>query len=255
MHVIEYGEQSATLVTHAERPDLEDQAQGEDFLCQWPTFMFHDPVADEHYPVMLERCPEFQFYVIDEAGRLLANGNSIPVARDGSDEDLPDGWDEALVRGSVGAQRGTPATAVCALQATVSRRFGDRGLGPALVNAMKFLAHNAGLMSLIAPVRPSLKATYPLIPIDDYVMWRREDGLFFDPWLRVHERLGASVLAVAPESMKISGTRTEWETWTGLTFSTSGEYVVDGGLVPVAFDADADEGIYIEPNVWMLHRL
>lgn len=255
MHVIEYGEQSATLVTHAERPDLEDHAQGEDFLCQWPMFMFHDPVADEHYPVMYERCPEFQFYVIDEAGSLLANGNSIPVAWDGSEEDLPDGWDDALVRGSVGAQRGTPATALCALQATVSRRFGDRGLGPALVNAMKALAHDAGLMSLIAPVRPSLKATYPLIPIDDYVMWRREDGLFFDPWLRVHERLGARVLSVAPESMKIPGTRTEWETWSGLTFSTSGEYVVDGGLVPVAFDAEDDQGVYVEPNVWMLHRL
>ena len=188
-------------------------------------------------------------------GNVLANGNSIPVAWDGSEEDLSDGWDEALARGSVGAQRGTPATALCALQATVSRRFGDHGLGPALVNAMKFLAHNAGLMSLIAPVRPSLKATYPLIPIDDYVMWRREDGLFFDPWLRVHERLGASVLAVAPESMRISGTRTEWETWTGLTFSASGEYVVDGALVPVAFDAEDDQGVCVEPKVWMLDRL
>ena len=108
---------------------------------------------------------------------------------------------------------------------------------------MKLLAQAAGLESLIAPVRPSLKATYPLIPIDDYVMWRREDGLFFDPWLRVHERLGASVLAVAPESMRIPGTRTEWETWTGLAFSTSGEYVVDGALVPVAFDAQDDHGI------------
>ena len=255
MHVIEYGEQSATLVTHAERPDLEDHAQGEDFLCQWPMFMFHDPVADEHYPVMYERCPEFQFYVIDEAGSLLANGNSIPVAWDGSEEDLPDGWDGALLRGSVEPQRGMPATALCALQATVSRRFGARGLGPALVNAMKLLAHDAGLISLIAPVRPSLKATYPLIPIDDYVMWRREDGLFFDPWLRVHERLGASVLAVAPESMRISGTRTEWETWTGLTFSASGEYVVDGALVPVAFDAEDNQGVYVEPNVWMLDRL
>jgi hypothetical protein len=55
--------------------------------------------------------------------------------------------------------------------------------------------------------------------------------------------------------MRIPGTRTEWETWTGLAFSTSGEYVVDGALAPVAFDAEDDQGVYIEPNVWMLHRL
>jgi hypothetical protein len=234
--VIDFGDRSATLVTHAERPDLEDQAQGEDFRSQWPTLMFHDPIANEHYPVMYELCPEFQLYIIDEAGTLLVRGNSIPLAWDDSEEDLPDGWDEALVRGSVGAQRGTPATAFCALQATVSGRFGDRGLDPALVSAMRLLAQDAGLASLITPARPSLKARYPLIPIDDYVMWRREDELFFDPWLRVHERLGTSILAVAPVSMRIPGTRTEWETWTGLAFSTSGEYVVDGALVPTAFN-------------------
>ncbi len=127
MRVIEFGDQSATLVTHAERPDLEDQAQGEDFLSQWPTFMFHDPVADEHYPIMYERCPEFQFYIIDDAGSLLANGNSIPLAWDGSLEDLPAGWDEALVRGSIGAQDGTPPTALCALQATASSRSAVAG--------------------------------------------------------------------------------------------------------------------------------
>jgi hypothetical protein len=253
--VIEFGVDSATLVTHAERPDLEDQAQGEDFLSQWPTFMFHDPVADEHYPVMYERCSEFQFYIIDDAGSLLANGNSIPLAWDGSAENLPGGWDDALLRGSIGAQHGTLPTTLCALQATVSSRFALRGLGPVLVNALKTLARAAGLASLIAPVRPSLKAIYPLIPIDDYVTWRRKDGLFFDPWLRVHERIGGSVVAVAPESMRISGTRTDWETWTGLTLSTSGRYIVKGALAPVAFDEDADQGVYIEPNVWMLHRL
>ena len=91
MRVFDVGSHSATLVTHAERPDLENQAQGEDFPCQWPAFMFHDPVAAEHYPAMYERCPEFQFYIIDDAGSLLANGNSIPLAWDGTAANLPGG--------------------------------------------------------------------------------------------------------------------------------------------------------------------
>ena len=115
MRTIELGDQSVTLVTHAERPDLEDQAQGEAFLSQWPRFMFHDPVADEHYPIMYERCPEFQFYLIDGAGSLLANGNSIPVAWDGTPEDLPGGWDEALLIGG-------PMVVIAALLVVAKRR-------------------------------------------------------------------------------------------------------------------------------------
>ena len=47
-----------------------------------------------------------------------------------------------------------------------------------------------GLDALIAPVRPTWKERYPLTPIERYVLWRREDGLPYDPWLRTHERVG-----------------------------------------------------------------
>src|SRR5258708_31304265 len=40
-----------------------------------------------------------------------------------------------------------------------------------------------GLGLLIAPVRPSWKDRYPLIPIAEYAAWRRADGLPFDPWM------------------------------------------------------------------------
>ena len=48
--------------------------------------------------------------------------------------------------------------------------------------------------------------------LEDYMRWRREDGQLFDPWMRVHERLGARVVAALPRSMKITGTVREWET-------------------------------------------
>jgi hypothetical protein len=88
-----------------------------------------------------------------------------------------------------------------------------------------------------------------------YVEWRRNDGLLFDPWLRTHERAGASVVRVAPRSMRIAGTVENWEGWTGLPFPETGTYVVPGALVPVEIDVERDEGVYVEPNVWMHHRL
>ena len=53
---------------------------------------------------------------------------------------------------------------------------------------------SAGLESVIAPVRPTLKERYPLIPIERTSTWRRADGSHFDPWLRVHERVGGEIV-------------------------------------------------------------
>ena len=128
-----------------------------------------------------------------------------------------------------------------------------QGLSRLLVEAMRDLAGRAGFDSLIAPVRPTWKERYPLIPMEHYVRWTRDDGLSYDPWLRVHARIGGELLEVCPESMVIEGTRDEWESWTGMRFPDDGAYVVAGGLVPVVFAGG--RGAYIEPNVWMRHRV
>ena len=73
------------------------------------------------------------------------------------------------------------------------------------------LARQHGLEALIAPVRPSWKEQYPLVPIDHYAAWRRSDGFLFDPWLRVHERVGAALLKPEPHSLRITGHVAEWE--------------------------------------------
>ena len=41
----------------------------------------------------------------------------------------------------------------------------------------------------------------------------------------------------------------------GLTFPDSGEYIVPGALNPISADVERDEAEYVEPNVWMHHRL
>jgi len=83
--------------------------------------------------------------------------------------------------------------------------------------------------------------------------WTREDGLAFDPWIRLHARLGAEQLEVCPASLRVEGTREEWEAWAGMPFPADGRYVVPGALVPVEFAGG--RGVYVEPNVWMRHRV
>jgi len=55
--------------------------------------------------------------------------------------------------------------------------------------------------------------------------------------------------------MTIPGTIAEWEDWAKMVFPETGSYVVSGALEPVEIDREADQGLYVEPNVWMRHRL
>jgi hypothetical protein len=55
--------------------------------------------------------------------------------------------------------------------------------------------------------------------------------------------------------MIIRGTRAEWEKCTGLKFPQSGPYYIPGALRPMEMDLEKDEGLYIEPNVWMVHQV
>ena len=122
-----------------------------------------------------------------------------------------------------------------------------------LLKAMAGLAREAGLPHLVAPIRPSLKEAYPTIPIERYVRWTREDGSAFDPWLRTHLGLGARLGPTLPESMTITGTVAEWESWTEMAFPETGDYVFPEGLATVRIDRERDLGEYFEPNVWLIH--
>ena len=163
----------------------------------------------------------------------------------------PAGIDGAIARGL--DEDG--ANTLCALVIMVPRDLQNRGLSAAAVEAMREVARSHGFSSLIAPVRPSWKERYPLAPIERYAAWRRIDGLLFDPWMRVHERLGATVLKPEPRSLRITGTVGEWEEWTQMAFPESGEHWFPGGLATVAIDREADCGGYWEPNAWMHHAL
>jgi hypothetical protein len=101
-------------------------------------------------------------------------------------------------------------------------------------------------------VRPNGKHHYPLTPIDRYAAWRRADGLPFDPWIRVHIRLGGQILRPEPRSLRIFAAVEDWQSWTGMAFPEDGQYVFPYGLAPL--EVAAGQGEYWEPNVWILHQ-
>ena len=239
---------SHRFFTYDERPELRARSG---FLREaWPAFMLESPISYERWHLLYERFGGFQFWLVDEADEILAEGNSLPVRLDLAD--LPDrGWEYVVEHATNGDEQ---PTLVSAIQVLVDRNLHGSGLSATMLGEMRRIAAGAGYGDLVAPVRPSLKSRYPLTPIEEYVTWTTTEGLPFDPWLRVHARAGATIEKVCFESMIIPGSVADWEEWTGMRFPSSGTYVIPGALEPVDIDVTADRGVYVEPNVWMHHR-
>lgn len=243
------------LVTFAERPELWERI--EDLTARvWPEYNRHGDVLGHYWGRLYDEFAEFQFVLYDsDEDEVLCEGHAIPCSWDGSVEGLLDGIDAVMIQGFEMRERSTSPNGLSALAAEIPPEHRDKRLSSVILQKMVEIAAAHGLDNVIAPVRPSWKDRYPITPIEEYVTWTRADGQPFDPWIRVHTRLGADVLKPIPRSLLITATVAEWESWTGLTFPASGDYVFPDGLAPVTIDRDADKGTYWEPNVWIRHRV
>ena len=241
-----------TVRTLAEHAELEPQFARFHAIA-WPRFLHEGNGTGGLWRHLFSDFRDFQFGLWDEAGAIAAIGNSIPFICDGTRADLPPDIPEVLQRGVTVKRDGRRPTALSALAAIVDPQHRARGLSRRIIEAMGEIARAHGLTTLVAPVRPTLKHLYPLTPMERYVTWTRAGSALFDPWLQVHQAMGAEIVQVVPTAMVITDTVAKWEEWTGLRFPDSGRYVVAGAFQPVTIDLRRNLGRYEEANVWMRH--
>lgn len=235
------------VVTTGDRPDLDPGAA---FRDGWPEFIFHDKTAAEFTERVAKYFPQFDILLLSN-GEIVAGGWGVPIAWSG--EILAGGYDAALALSVTGYETAVAPDTFCVMAAAVRPDQRGGGLAGRVLTALRERAVAAGLSKVIAPVRPTLKARYPLTPMSRFGAWTREDGLHVDGWIRTHQRLGASILGPAPRSMEITGSVAEWESWSGMRFPDSGQYVIPDALDLLVIDREADTGSYVEPNLWMRH--
>lgn len=248
------------LVTVAEQPELAE-AIDQMVYDVWPRYVtqgdwrgYSDYVPDWYG--MFRRWPHLQFGLLAEDGEMVACANGLSFGWDGNPDSLHDtGWDWVMDQGRVDFDAGRTPNTFVGLSASIPVAHQGKGLAISVVRGMHLLTKEAGLTHLIVPVRPNLKDRYPLIPIDDYITWTDAQGLPFDPWMRVHARLGARVLKPCRRAMTIGGHVADWEAWTGVALPGSGAYTLPDLLAPLVVDRAADRCVYVEPNVWMEHTV
>jgi len=251
-----------TVSTFAQRPDLLSKVFGPEIESAVPEFMRHDPTGGLYYrDEALEFFREFGLVAVNpaEPERPVARAFSVPFAfRDGTEgrEELPGGgWDAVIRWADADRRAGRHRTSVSALEIMVAPRLQRRGISRLMLAAMRDNARRLGFVDLYAPLRPTEKHLEPLTPFADYVARQREDGLPYDSWIRAHVLAGARIVKVAPYSMVVSGTIAEWTAWTGLAFGGSGPAILPGALSPVHVSLEQDYAVYVEPNLWVHHRL
>ncbi|MEU1225428.1 N-acetyltransferase [Streptomyces sp. NPDC005828] len=244
------------ISTLAERPELEGAMWSMKDL--WPEFMMYDPVGWANMGRIVREFPEYVLVATDATGAVVARGFSVPFRLDAEGRrELPArGWDEVLNWAFSDLRHGREADTVSAIEITVDLGHLGKGLSHRMLAAMRANAGRLGFAELVAPVRPNGKHLEARASIHEYAFRTREaDGLPHDPWLRVHVRAGGVIEAVAPASMTVSGSLEQWRTWTGLPFDTDGPVEVEGALVPVHCEAARGYAVYVEPNVWVRHRI
>jgi hypothetical protein len=242
------------IVSIAERPDLADPMW--DMPNDWPPFMKADPIGELLFMRLPQVFPDWQIVALDAVGAVVGKVNAIPFAWSRDTADLPGGgWDEIQLQGYADQAKALAPNAVSLLEARIVPGLRGTGLAPVLLGAMRDRVRAAGMADLFGPVRPSGKTTDPLLPMADYLRLRRPDGLLQDPWLRTHERLGATVVGVCPSSMTVAAPLSRWRGWTGLPLLESGPVAVPGAISPVHVSVPDDVAVYVEANVWMHHRV
>ncbi|MBI2189249.1 MAG: hypothetical protein HYU37_19290 [Acidobacteria bacterium] len=128
---------------------------------------------------------------------LVAHGLTARIAWNGDPRTLPRGW-QGVVR-ACHEQRGTPgvsADTLVGLFIKVEDGVQQQGWAGRVAQAMRSLARRTGLARLIIPLRLPTRYTREraALPFHEVARRRREDGQYADHWLRLHVRLGATII-------------------------------------------------------------
>ena len=207
----------------------------------------------QYYELILEEFADLQLCLVDlETDLPVALVNCVPARCEGDLRDLPaEGWDWLVETGAAG--RDVRPNILGGLAVTVPVDHRGKGYAARMIRALRAQAEERGLDAVIVPVRPTAKCEYPKVSMHDYIGWKDEKGRMFDPWLRCHLSQGSRLVGPCERSMVVEEHVAFWETWAGRHFEESGDYILEGALVPVSVDVERKVGRYEEPNVWVAY--
>ncbi len=243
------------MVNLKQKPELREKDIWLNNLA-FPEFVLHDKLLTKHWQRLKDIYPDHQWLMIKDRN-VLATINTFPLHYPVAKlSKLPHGGVRWVVTTSLDNHlKNKKPNIVAGGLVSINPEFKNKGISHAIVTEMKRFSKAYNYEALIIPLRPSLKKLYPLTPIKNYMNWKTNEGLAFDPWLRAHVKQGAQIIRHCLRSSITENTIEKWEEWTNMKYPEDGTYVVQGGLSPLTINHAKKLGTYIEPNIWISHQL
>lgn len=207
----------------------------------WVTYFLHDhPLSPGNLNsicrlefVPYDRCVQDRYFYVDRSKTpeiLAAGGITTQIYWDFNPDNLPAGWQGAVRQSytDTNSTHRTPNTQV-ALLAFTTQRFREQGLSGQMLSKMCSTAQKRGYRYFIVPALPptQFKKEYVRTSIEDISNLKRNDGQFFDYWLRLHTRKGAKIIAHCPRSHRFAFSLNDFSTYVSSDpIDSSGEHLV-----------------------------
>lgn len=195
--------------------------------------------------------PELHLVAVSD-GTLVGTIDGCPLDWDGDPTHLPvSGW-TGMIEAAKQGFAGLSPRWVGAIGTSVDPDFEGGGLAGRLLVALRDAAFELGYVGVAAPVRPVARWRMPQLSLDEYAVQRLPDGRHFDPWVRVHERIGGRIVAVCEQSANFVGDREDWEGWLGMRLPDEGRVLPAPAAIDF-LDLFQGVGILTEPSIWIVH--
>lgn len=226
------------------KPDEEDESWAIEDLV-WPTF---NQMAEGSIAIDYDQ--RFHLVARDpDRDMLVATIDGIEFDWDGDPQNLPDrGWTEIIEKGLEGTGK---TDWVAALGTSILPEYQQFGLSRILLEKLVSLAKSLGYKGVLAPVRPVYRWRALHLSLDEYADFRLKNGEHFDPWLRVHERIGGEIIGTCPGSAIFTAPVSDWQDWSKMKLPNRGRVLVPNAINYLEIQNGI--GTLKEDSIWVTH--
>lgn len=182
--------------------------------------------------VPFNKCIQDRYFYIDQSRNpevLAAGGISTQIYWDYKPESLPAGWQGTVQRSYQDSTSGKAPNTMVALLAFTLPRFREKGFSGKVLTKMCLTGQQRGYRYCLVPALPpaQFQKQNVNLTMKEIAELRREDGEYYDYWIRLHTRKGAEIIGFCEQSHRFILSLEDFQNYISSDLiQTSGEHIV-----------------------------